>query len=62
MPCTVRGLVMPDADGDYNIYINPCLSIAEQEKTLKHEMAHIESGDFCNHLSIDEIEERAKQK
>lgn len=62
LPYGVRGMVMRDEDGNYNIYINPHLSSEEQDKAVKHEMAHIENGDFDNNLNIEQTEERAKRK
>lgn len=62
LPYSMRGLVLLDENGDYNIYVNPHLSVVEQNKAIKHEMAHIRNGDFSNDLSVEDVEERAKQK
>ncbi len=46
MPLTIRAFTVPDANGDYNIYINNDLSEEAKEKSLKHEKKHIEENDF----------------
>ena len=46
MPLTIRAFTVPDANGDYNIYINNDLSEEAKEKSLNHEKKHIEENDF----------------
>ena len=46
MPLTVRAFTIPDANGDFNIYINESLSDVAKQKSLAHEKRHIERGDF----------------
>ena len=46
MPLTIRAFTIPDANGDFNIYINESLSDEAKEKSLAHEKRHIERGDF----------------
>lgn len=46
LPTSVRGFTIPDENGDYNIYINSNLSDELLDKTVKHELEHIQSGDF----------------
>ncbi len=46
MPLTIRAFTIPDANGDFNIYINESLSDEAKEKSLAHEKKHIEKGDF----------------
>ena len=53
---TIKGVTMIDPDGFASIYINVDLSPAEKRKTLKHELRHVERGDFYNGLPIDYIE------
>lgn len=48
MPLTIRGFTVPDANGDYNIYINDALSDEAKAETLKHEKLHIENNDFSS--------------
>ncbi len=60
LPHSVRGLTVPDPDGNYNIFINSNLGYDLQLKTYLHEVKHIECDDFssCEHVSI--IEKKAK--
>jgi hypothetical protein len=37
MPLTIRAFTVPDANGDYNIYINSDLSDEAKVTALKHE-------------------------
>ena len=46
MPLTIRAFTIPDANGDFNIYITESLSDEAKEKSLAHEKRHIERGDF----------------
>lgn len=46
MPLTIRAFTLPDANGDFNIYINESLSDEAKAKSLAHEKLHIERGDF----------------
>ena len=59
VPFPVRstgGMVMPNDDGTYSVYINALLSEDRQRKALKHELDHIINGDFYNEKPIEEIE------
>lgn len=56
MPCSVRGFVRRDSDGDYNIYINNRYPVDIQRRTVRHEQEHILRGDFDNAASIAEVE------
>ena len=46
LPVHVRAFTMPDAQGDYNVYINVLLSTEQQNISLQHELRHIRRGDF----------------
>ena len=41
MPLTIRAFTIPDANGDFNIYINEDLSDEAKKKSLAHEKKHI---------------------
>lgn len=56
MPLTVRGFTVPDANGDFNIYINRDLSDAAKRKSIEHEKTHIRRNDFQKELSVKLIE------
>lgn len=53
---TVGGMVIPNDDGSFSVYINANLSLQRQKEALKHELDHINDGDFYNGKSIEEIE------
>ncbi len=56
MPLTIRAFTLPDANGDFNIYINEALSDAAKKKSLEHEKKHILRNDFQKELSAKLIE------
>ncbi len=56
MPLTIRAFTVPDANGDFNIYINESLSDAAKRKSLEHEKQHISRNDFQKELSAKLIE------
>ena len=56
LPYEVKGMVTPNPDCTYSIYINSKLSPDQKEKAIRHEVAHIENEDFYNNKLIDEIE------
>jgi hypothetical protein len=59
LPCSVRGFVKEDCDGNYNIYINTNLSYKMQCDVLSHELSHIEEKHLDSHEDIDAIEREA---
>lgn len=60
LPVSVRGLTIPDENGNYNIYINKYLSQEMQQKTYFHEITHIENNDFEIQIPVKIIENRVK--
>ena len=46
LPFSVRGVTMPDENGDYNIYINALLGEPAQKRAYEHELQHIRLGHF----------------
>ena len=56
MPLTIRAFTVPDANGDFNIYINEDLSDAAKRKSLIHEENHIKRNDFQKDLPVRLIE------
>ena len=56
MPLTIRAFTVPDANGDFNIYINEDLSDAAKRKSLEHEKRHITRNDFQKEFSAKLIE------
>ena len=58
LPVSVRAFTIPDASGDYNVYINDALSSEQQKKSFEHEALHIKNGDFFRDDDAVEIERR----
>lgn len=56
LPPSIGGMVTPNDDVTFNIYINARLAIDQQQKAMKHELEHIERDDFYNDLPISEVE------
>lgn len=56
MPLTIRAFTIPDANGDFNIYINKDLSDSAKRKSLEHEKAHIKRNDFQKEFTVKLIE------
>ena len=56
--CGADAFTIKDADGDFNIYINAALSQDGRIRAYKHELKHIENGDF-ERYDVQEIESRA---
>ena len=46
LPVGVRAFTIPDAEGDYNVYLNSRLSVEQQQRSLYHEQMHIARNDF----------------
>lgn len=53
---SIGGLVTPNDDGTYSIYINANVDSNRQRKAYQHEVKHIVNGDFYSGKSIEEIE------
>lgn len=58
LPHGVRGYTILNDDGSYSIMINARMSAEMQLETYKHEIKHIDSGDFnlCGEVSSLEYE------
>lgn len=52
----VGGMVTPNDDGTYSVYINANLDRERQMEAYRHELKHIANGDFYNGKPIEEIE------
>ena len=60
LPPSVRAFTLPDAQGDYNIYVNCALSSEQQKKSVQHETLHIKKGDFYKDRPAAQIEREMK--
>ncbi len=61
MPRSIRAFTVPDAQGDYNIYLNEALSYEQLQKSFLHEQNHIARGDFYKDAPARMIENAAKK-
>lgn len=57
LPSYVRGLTIPDENGDFTIIINDNLDDLVQRKTLEHELQHVILDHFydSNDVAEDEV-------
>lgn len=56
LPETIRGLTVANTDGTYTVVLNARHSRETLEKTLLHEVKHIENGDVESVEDIEKIE------
>ena len=62
MPETIRGFALfVVRTGKYTIFINEKLNEKDRERTLQHELHHIENGDFFSDESVNAVERRAHE-
>ena len=53
----VGGMVMPNDDGTYSVYLNARVDSIHQRRAGEHELDHIVNGDFYNNRPITEVED-----
>ena len=58
LPLGVKGMTVKDEEGDYNIYLNARYSPDIQAIAFRHEVKHIQNGDFYSEESVAEKERR----
>jgi len=58
--CSCGGMVTPNPDGTYTVYINSRLSHAQNKKSMRHELRHMEHDDFWRDEPIEDIEDEAR--
>ena len=56
--CGIDAFTILDADGNYIVYINDKLSFDAQIRAYKHELYHINNGDF-EQYDVQRIESQA---
>ena len=61
MPTKIRAFTVRDADFDYTICINSRISYEQQLEAYKHELKHINHGDFDND-DVQQVEAEAHRK
>lgn len=60
LPLTVHGMVVPNNDGTFDIYINGLLSPERMEEALAHELEHIrEDHMYRIECSVAQLESEA---
>ena len=59
LPYTVHGLVTPNDDGTYNIYLNENLPEEARRRYLSHELAHISGDHLYDDRPVEELERAA---
>ena len=57
MPRNVRGFIVCERDGSFNIYVNSALEECAQKAAVKHELNHAYRHDFYSQKYLFEIEE-----
>lgn len=62
LPPAIGGVVTPNDDGTFSIYINARQSVDRQLAAFKHEVDHIAENDFYNGKSIQEIEGKRRSE
>ena len=59
MPTTIKACVVRCFDTDdifFTIMVNARMSDSQQQEAYRHEISHIEHGDFSRCVSVDYIE------
>jgi hypothetical protein len=52
LPATIYGVTIKDNNGDYNVYINACITEDARAEAFRHEVRHIREGHF---YMIDDV-------
>lgn len=55
-PVSCGGMVMPNDDGTYSIYLNANVDDCRRRRALIHELEHIKHGDLSNDVPIESCE------
>lgn len=61
LPVGVGGIVTPNDDGTFSIYINARDARAKQVKSCNHEVRHIEHDDFYRDVPLEQMEREADE-
>lgn len=59
LPSTIPGVVVPNDDGTFDIYLNDCIPENRREDAIRHELEHIAQDHFYQDRPIAEIEAEA---
>lgn len=56
LPAQIGGMVTPNEDGTFSVYLNARNTAERMAKSCDHEVGHIENDDFYSVKSIEEVE------
>jgi len=59
LPLGVGGVVTPNEDGTFSIYLNARNSDRKQRSSCDHEVRHIQHDDFYRDVPVDQAEKEA---
>ena len=59
LPPSVEGVVLPNTDGTFDIYINSTLCPDRQQECLEHEIWHVMHDHFYNNQPVADCEHDA---
>lgn len=59
LPIGIGGMVTPNEDGTYSVYINARLSRQQNINSLEHERNHMAHDDFSRDLPVETLETEA---
>lgn len=56
LPCAIGGMVTPNEDGTYSVYLNARRTRAQNRASADHEVRHMALDDLYSDRSIEEVE------
>lgn len=60
LPASIKGVTVPDSEGNYTVIINANLCHDAQQCALEHELLHIQQDHFCDISNICFAESQAR--
>lgn len=62
LPPSVEGVVVPNPDGSFEIYVNSSLCPARRQECLEHEIRHIMRDHFYKDQPVSQCEQEADSR
>lgn len=59
--CRAGGMVMPNDDGTFSVYLNARLTRDQNAASAAHERRHIAHGDFYRDAPVETLEAEAEE-
>lgn len=59
LPMAVKGVTIPDDEGDYTVFVNANLCSECRNQTLQHELRHIQMNHFGDAITVIDAEYEA---